>query len=414
MDYLISGNSSFMRDLNKANTLDIIRRRGPISQAELAKLLNLQPSTILRIVKDLEADGLIYQSGTGEVSPRGGRKASLWELNPTGAFAIGIDISVQEIVTVLVNFVGHTTDRLVVSCPSDRSASNVMEVVCDCVSQIIERNQTYTDRITGIGVGLPGRVDSTNGVAVYALYFNDWHNVPVVDMLSSKFKLPVYIEGGMQLMALGETWYGAGTDARNILCIGLRQGIGMGVVVDGQIYRGNHQTAGDIGHIIVEPNGIDCHCGRKGCLEATASERAIYEWVKEYVSKNGVAAFNGLISSVSELSMDKFYEAIREGNHLILDRIRESGRIIGRTLCDLVRIFDPDIIIVGGSFADASPVFLESVIESYIREKPNYAIEVPEISASQLKENSVALGAAVLVLSQYFRAIDYNRATNSN
>ncbi|MDF2723463.1 MAG: family transcriptional regulator [Paenibacillus sp.] len=392
-----------MREMNRANILDTIRKQRSISQADLAKLLNLMPSTVLRIMKDLENEGYICQTGTGVTGPKGGRKASLWSLKGTGAFAIGVDLDAEQIVAVMLDLEGQLVGRVSSPSPSDQPSSVVMRTVAELVEKLIDSRKEYAGQIIGIGVGMPGRVDRVQGVSNYAINFADWQNVPVVQLLEQKFAIPVYIEGDMKLMALGEKWFGAGGDAQNLLCIGFRKGIGLGIVIHGEIYNGMKDTSGDIGHVVVEPNGKLCHCGRKGCLEAIASEVALLEWLEAYIHSNGTDALGGIIRSVEDVHMENVYASLQANNALIMGRLEESGRYLGRFLSDLVRIFDPEKIILGGKMIDASPVLLNSVRQTFEADQPNYATDVPEVLGSELSDNSIALGGAALVLSQLFR-----------
>lgn len=405
MSDIVSGNPGLMRDMNRSNILDVIRKHSPISQAELAKKLNLRPSTILRIMRDLENEGLIYQCGIGEVSSKGGRKAALWKLNPKGASAIGVDLGAEEIITVLVDLQGNIIGRIRKPCPSDRHHSIVMEEVFDTIDYLFHEHAEYIDKIIGIGVGLPGKMDSENGISRYAVNFSNWNDVPVRQILKERFGLPTYMEGDMKLMALAEKWYGAGADAQNIICIGYRRGIGLGIVINGEIYKGDNYLSGDIGHIVVDPNGNKCICGRRGCLEAVASETAILEWMKEYIERNGVGNFNGIINSVDEVNMEKIYEALQENSFIVVDRMKESARYLGRAVSDLVRIFDPQKIIIGGKMLEVSPMFLKTVQNTFESEQPNYIKKVPNILPSGLSDHSIALGGAVLVLSRLFKAL---------
>lgn len=405
MAEFISGKAALLRDMNRSICLDSIRKQGPISQADLAKMLDLQPSTILRIVKDLENEGLIYQSGIGEVSRKGGRKASLWDLNAKGALAIGVDLGTDHIITVLVDLVGNAIGQIRVECPSDQPYDVIMEQIYESIEKLLsEQSQSIeASRIIGIGVGLPGKVDSNQGISRYALNFPNWKDVPVAKLLREKFNLPVFIEGDMKLLALGEKWYGAGMDARNILCIGFRRGIGLGIVANNEVYKGSHETSGDIGHVIVDPNGTLCYCGRRGCLEAIASQIAIVNWAKEYIKRNGTNAFNGVVNSAEEVSIEKIYQLLEEDNFLVVNRIKECGRYLGRVLCDLVRVFDPDIMIIGGRILEVNPVFLETVIETFKEEQPSYAKDIPDVLLSKLSDHGVAFGAAVMILSRLFK-----------
>ncbi len=392
----ITGNPAFMHDINRTGVLDIIRRMGPISQAKIANILGLRPSTILRIVNGYLEDGLVHSTGMEESGVKGGRRATLLQLNPKGAYAIGVDLHSSEILIVLLDLSGALVDEIRKPCSSDLGTDAINQNIVTGIRELLTLHPHCQDRLTGIGVSFPGKVDSDQGLAIYASNFTHFKNVPLAQKLEDVFHAPVLVEHDMRAMAFGQQWLDGGS--QNMLCLGFRSGIGLGIVMNGQLYRGSNQLAGDLGHIIVDPEGPLCNCGKHGCLEAISSERAILTKFREYLIKKEKFTTKQIETSMRDVTL-----AVQEGNIEVLEIVEEAAVHIGKTLYDLVRIFDPEKIIVGGAIIATSSEFLNTIQATYNNMHPTYAGFVPEIVTAQFGERSIAIGAATIMLSKSFQ-----------
>lgn len=396
-----SANPSLIRDINRTSVLDVMRRTGPISQADIAKILALQPSTIMRIITELLEERLIVSVGQGQTTSKGGRKATLLELNKDGAYAIGVDLNADEVIAVLLDLSGAIVAEVRTDCPSESGPNPVLDTVKQSIEALLAQPIVSADRIIGIGVSVPGKVDSVTGTSVIAINFRDWFNVPIGEQLKQAFQLPVYVEHDMRSMAFGEMWFGNEYD--HMLCLGFRSGIGLGLVLNGELYRGAHQLAGDVGHVIVDPDGPPCSCGRKGCLEAVASEKAIHNNVRRYVQQHSLSSAGNRKMTMEELNIRFIYETFRQGHPDITAMIKEAADYIGKTLCDLVRVYDPQAIVIGGNVLASSSEFLDLVRSAYQSMQPNYADDIPSIQPARFGEHSIAIGSASLMLSRLFK-----------
>jgi predicted NBD/HSP70 family sugar kinase len=369
----------------------MIRRHGPISQSDLATMLNLQRSTILRIIKDLESEGLVKEVGKSASSSKGGRRASLLELKEDGAFAIGVDFEADSIVASLVDVLGRHVGfiRNPISVPGTKE--QVLQSLADTIEKLLHAFPEHRERIIGIGVAMPGQVDSESGLSIYAANFKDWRNVNIANYLYGKFQIPVKIEHSLSLMALGELWYGEGSP--NMICLGFRHGIGLGIVTNGIIYRGGHRFAGEIGHINVVENGEQCRCGGHGCLETVASEWAMLDMLNKEYSDSEKKRFK---------TMEDLYAAFRSGDPALEKFADRGAHYIAKVLSDIIRVLDPDKIILSGNILSAYPKLKEK-IEQYLQEmKPQYAEEGAVVSLSKFDPFSISIGAATLILSGLF------------
>lgn len=375
---------------NQAKVMDLIRRAGPISQAQIAKILSLQPSTILRNVTELMDEGFIISSGMVKASAKGGRRATLLELNPKGAYAVGVDIGMEKIITVLVDLSGRVAAEIRKDWTEDEDAQSIMDKVKASIHDIFMTEAAPAERVLGIAVSLPGKVDSEAGVSVYALNLRNWRNVPVASTLEQEFGLPVYVEHDIRAMAFGEMWFGE--DCQNMICMGYRGGIGLGIVINGEVYRGSNQFAGDVGHVVVDPSGPLCECGRKGCLEALSSEKALLNKFRKLKGPAEDAPF----------AIQDVYDAMKQGDQEVLDLIQETAVHMGKVLSDLVRIFDSERLVVGGNRLATSEEFIHFIRKAFQENQPNYADPDLEIQSSHFGEQGIAVGSAAIVISRLF------------
>jgi N-acetylglucosamine repressor len=391
-----TGNPTLMHDINRTGALDVIRRMGPISQSKIATILRLQPSTILRIVNGLLEDELVHPIGMEESGVKGGRRATLLQLNPKGAYAIGVDLHSSEILIVLLDLAGTLVGEIRKPCSSNSRTDDIIQNIINGIHELLNLHPGCQDRLTGIGVSFPGKVDTDQGFAIYASNFTYFKDVPLAQMLKDVFHIPVLVEHDMRVMAFGQQWFDGGS--QNMLCLGFRSGIGLGIVMNGQLYRGSNQLAGDLGHIIVNPEGPLCNCGKYGCLEAISSERAILNKFKEYSLNK-----RDMQNAQEETSIRDVSLAVLEGKTEVLEIVVEAAVHIGKTLYDLVRIFDPEKIIVGGTIIASSSEFLSTIQTTFNNMHPTYADFVPEIVTAQFGERSIAIGAAAIMLSKSFQ-----------
>ncbi|WP_413382583.1 ROK family protein [Alkalihalobacillus sp. 1P02AB] len=389
----ISGNPSYIRNMNRANVLNIIRQNGPITQTQIAKALALQPSTILRIVHDLVDEERIKEIGKNEAGSKGGRRASMLDLDEKGAYAVGVDLGSEEIIAVLINLKSEVIAEVRKDLPFEEGAPSVLKVAKEVIVELLTLQLVPKERVVGIGVSMPGKVDSQLGISVYAINFKNWNNVPIREELEKAFDLPVYLEHDIRSMAFGEMW--KGEECKNIICLGFRRGIGLATIINGELYRGSNEFAGDVGHISVEPNGPLCSCGKKGCLEALTSEEAFIYKYGEMINRPS-----------EEITIPFIFQAMNNGESLALELIKDKSRYMGKVLSDLARVFDPERIIIGGNCIASSEQFLAFVRSSFQMNQPNYADPNITIESTYLGENGCAVGAAFVVLSHLFKVTE--------
>jgi predicted NBD/HSP70 family sugar kinase len=376
--------SSTIRDINRQFVLNYIRDREPISRADIARSTELQRSTVSTIVEELKEEGLIEEIGAG--ASTGGRRPTLLRLRAAGATAIGVDITPSSTAIVTSDLVGRVLarERFENSPRPDELAAQVIERLREIAAR------EYEGAIAGVGVSLPGLVDTGSGRAIYIPYFR-WRDWPIAEEIERATGLKARVDNDANAAALAELWFGRPevSEARDFIIALVAEGIGTGIVFDGQIYRGERGAAGEFGHMIVAQNApVACSCGNSDCWEAFASERAA---VARYLNNSGAAA-PVLFAEVVERALG--------GERPAIDALTETAHYLGIGISNLIVGLSPEAVVVGGQITRAWAIIAPS-LEETIQRSIRRGLPSARIVASTLSEPTM-MGAISLVLASKF------------
>ena len=262
-----------LRLVNSRILLSILSDRQPISRAELAKVSGLNKATVSMITGELLRDRyIVEEDGTGRTTPIGGKPPTPLRLNPLRHGIFGLDVRADETILALADFNSRIVARA--SFETGADARTFLEEIGREIGRLREEHPEFID-VAGVGVSLPGPVNSQIGKFLASVVLH-WSDVPVVEWLEKSSGLPVIIDNSARCAALAEIWHGKAqyTQARNLLYVGVSAGLACGIVIDGALYRGGNNVAGQFGHVMIDPNGPECRCGQRGCWDLYASEKA--------------------------------------------------------------------------------------------------------------------------------------------
>ncbi len=392
-----TGNSKFLKAYNEAGILDRIRIKQAVSRADLSKETGLSPTAIGVIVSSLIEKEYIHEIGTGESN--GGRKPVLLELKPDSYYSVGLDIEVDSIQYVLTDITGrlvHEGSALL----SENTAEAVIKASEACTRQIMAECSIGQDRLLGVGISVPGMVDSISHRVVLAPNLG-WEDADPAGLLKERLGLPIYIENEAMSSAICENWIGACQVAGNFVCVNIKSGIGAGIFAGGRPYRGTGGTAGEVGHVVVDENGPKCGCGNYGCLETMASTGSIVEKARKMVRQGVVSNLNH-IENVDEISLDDIVGAARSGDAAAVNVLDEASRYLGIALSNLVNTLNPSRIVLGKDFTvygDLVLGTLRSIIDTKALKRPASNVE---LIISEIGERASTLGAAIIPLKKLF------------
>lgn len=265
-----------MKQINKNIVLHAIRKAEKISRKDLAVNVGLTAGTITNLVNECIEAKLVFESGSG--TSAGGRKPIYIELNPNSGYVFGIELNVNRIECILVNFKAEVIDSITELTRIEKGPEYTVEQIANIIDKLIQKNDIKQEKIIGLGLVSSGPFDREKGVMINPPNFTGWGVIHIKEMIESKTGIITIFEKDTSGAALGEYWFGGLNHSRKLFFLGVNYtGIGGGMVIDGDIYHGNKDNAADIGHIIVDINGTKCTCGKSGCLEAIVSGKTVIE-----------------------------------------------------------------------------------------------------------------------------------------
>lgn len=385
-----------IRNLNRHATVDLIRfTSSGISRVELARQLQLTRAAITEIVNDLQAAGIVREV---DIHYPAGRHPISLEINPDLGYVLGIDIGATHLTVLLADFSARIVKEAETLLDIKSGPTVCLEIVDRQIDAILKDAGITLQDIRAIGVGVPGPIVIETGAVSNPPIMPGWNDFPIRDHFAALCSVPISLNNDAELGALGEWAYGAGRGERNLVYVKVGTGIGSGLLLDGQIYRGATGSAGEIGHITIDENGPECSCGNRGCLEAMAGGRAIAKRAVEAV-RNGQRTQLASIRPVEKLTARDVISAARSGDLLAQQIVAEAGAHLGTAIASLVNLFNPSMVVVGGSVAQIGDLFLEPVRNTVHRRSLHAASRTVRISTALLGRRSTGMGAVVQALS---------------
>jgi glucokinase-like ROK family protein len=383
-----TGDQYLVKKINKTYVLETIKKYDPISRIEIAVKTGLNKGTVSSLVSELIKENIIQELGPGLSS--GGRKPILLRFNNKAGFSIGIDIGVNYILVVLTDLNGNIVNKEHHKIVDD-SFDQVMSLMIDVIRRLIDNAPDSPYGIVGIGIGVAGIVN-VDGEVLFAPNL-DWSNVNIKEPLKKEFNLPVLVDNEANAGVIGEKQFGAGKDTSNLLYLSVGIGIGAGIIIDGQLFRGSSAFSGEVGHFSIEPHGLECPCGNKGCWELYASEKALLSKAQQ------------LFSDHKNMNIDQLVELADNGNTQAIDLISTIGEYLGIGLSNLINTFNPDTILIGNRISKIKR-WLETPINKTIHDRAlPYHLKHLKIAFSDLHLHSAALGASSFAIDHFFTAL---------
>jgi glucokinase-like ROK family protein len=382
--------------IGQGRVLRLLRDEGSKSRAELGELAGMTRSRLEAELSRLMQVGLVQEGG--KAASRGGRRSTLVELSPFLHFG-GVDLGATSIRVAVLT--GELEVKAQVAEPVDlrRGPEPVLGRVAEMLEKLA-RDQGV--QFAGIGAGVPGPVRFREGMPVSPPIMPGWNEYPVRDTLARRFGCPVLVDNDVNVMAVGEHWGGVARSVDNYLFVKIGTGIGCGILIRGEVYRGIDGCAGDIGHINVDPDGPVCACGNSGCLEAMFGGAAL---VRDAVS----AARSGTSEALAErlargdgITAEDVGQCAAEGDPVAIGLIRDGGRRVGLVLAGLVSFINPSMIVIGGGLAGLGHLLLAEIRGVVYRRSLPLATGNLPIVLSELGPSAGVVGAAAMISDHVF------------
>ncbi|AKL68378.1 MULTISPECIES: ROK family transcriptional regulator [Streptomyces] len=376
------GSQSSLHRANLERVVRAVRLAGSLTQAEIARATGLSAATVSNIVRELKEAGTVEVTDTSA----GGRRARSVSLSGDAGIVIGVDFGHTHLRVAVGNLAHQVLAEESEPLDVDASWVDGFDRAEALVGRLILGIGVGREKVIGVGLGVPGPIDVESGTLGSTAILPGWAGINPRQELSQRLGVPVYVDNDANLGALGELVWGSGRGVKDLAYIKVASGVGAGLVINGQIYRGPGGTAGEIGHITLDESGPVCRCGNRGCLETFAAARYVLPLLQG--------------SHGPELTMERVVELAREGDPGCRRVIADVGRHVGSGVASLCNLLNPSRVVLGGSLAEAGELVLAPIRESVGRYAIPSAARQLSVLTGSLGGRAEVLGALALVLSE--------------
>lgn len=359
---------------------------------ELSKELVISVPKVTAVVGELIKEGLIQDYGKIESS--GGRKPNLYGVVPDSAFFIGVDVKQSHVNIGLLDLQKNLisiTENLPYTLNNTRES---LDTLCQHIKTFIAGLAVSRDKIRGIGINLSGRINYATGYS-YSFFF--FEERPLSEIIEQEVGIRVFLENDSRAMAYGEFCAGVVEKEKNVLFLNLDFGIGVGIMIDGQLYYGKSGYAGELGHVPIFDNELICHCGKKGCLETEGSGWALVRLFREKLREGSTSVLTRNGMNLDAITMEDIIQAAKNDDVLAIELIAKLGENLGRGIAFLINVLNPELVILGGSLATTKEYLLLPIKTSLNKYSLSLVNNDTQLKLSKLGEHAGIIGACLLV-----------------
>ncbi len=314
---------------------------------------------------------------------------------------LGIDLGGTKILTAVADTQGNMLSRDHSVTPAKEGQDVVVKSILESVDRALEQAHISAADLAAVGVGAPGLSNPESGILFTSPNLPGWKDVPLRDIVERELGKEAFLINDANAAAVGELYFGAGKGARNFVYITVSTGIGGGIIIDGKIYTGSTGTAGELGHMVIDDEGPQCNCGNRGCWETLASGTALARESRHRIKEGAATSILKYADgNIEKINAEAIHEAAQAGDKLANELIAQTAYYLGVGLANLINIFNPEVIIIGGGLSNIGDILLEPASEEAKRRAFKQAYQAVRFARAQLGRNSGVLGAAAFALEQ--------------
>lgn len=381
--------------LIKKTILFLCIEHGEHSISALSDAVGASVPTVTKLIGELIDEGFMIDLGKSGTS--GGRRPSIYGLNPEAGYFVGVDIRNTHACVAVTDFKGgliaFKDDIPFKMLANEESIHNI----ASSIREFISRENIEWNKIMGLGVSIPGRVNPVTG---YSNNYSFDDNRPISRILEEDLGIHIVLENDSRAMTYGE-YLGGGLKEKNMLFVNVSWGLGMGIIADGRLYYGTSGFSGEFGHFPLLDNGQMCRCGKLGCLETGASGSALVRMITDNLAGGGASSLAPKFKAEGKVNLNDIFEAVRNEDTLAIETVEQIGTNLGKGLAGLINIFNPQLVVIGGKVAVAAGDYLMLPIRTAIkRHVLNIANQDTSIKLTKLRQKAAPIGAALLVRSR--------------
>ncbi len=387
-----------IRKQNRLRILKEIRRAGTISRVELSARTGCSRATVTNITAELIERGIIYEKET-RVTEAKGRRRIMLAMDPSVAYVVGVKVMAFNIGIAIIDFEANVLGSLSIPVRSDsRPLSHLADLIEDGVRICIKESKIEMERVRGVGMAIPGFVDHGHGRCLWTPLYNDSQG-DLCAFVKERLSIPAFIENDANAITLAEQWFGHGQGVDDFLLVSIEHGIGMGIVVNGELYRGHSGIGAEFGHSVVVPGGRKCRCGKSGCIEAYAGGDGIMRAITQ-ANETGEWTHPNL----NTLFLEEVIEMAKAGDPFLRGLFQRGGEVLGQGIASLLQIFNPAKIIITGQYVNVGDMLFDPMLKTIkeLTNPPQY--EATELFILQWQSTDWARGAASIVLQEMYES----------
>lgn len=387
------------KDFNSFWILNYIQKSGALSRTQLASLTKLPPATITNITHDFLESGVLEEAGATTTGR--GRNQTLLQISRK-LCAIGMNVERDQLVAILSDVTGTVLQQVRRTYERDDTPQHILDLVLDCIHELIRSNPEM--HIIGIAVGDPGSPDSTGEHSLVSTQLNNWKKISIKHHIQDHFNLPVFVEMNDRLKALAEMRYGIAAGCSNFICLHLGYGIGMSLVCEGRLVRGNSGYAGEFGHIPLAGHQELCPCGSRGCLETQTSLAYLFRSLQEALQRGIPSYLDQICPDTEQLRLEHLCQALEHQDRLVSGYVYDIADRLGDAVSSVVTLLNPKMVIFQGQMCALGEP-LTGEIQSVIRRKAfPFSLDALEFHVSSLGDLAGPLGASTLVFDDFLHS----------
>ena len=376
---------------NRDLVLKTIFAQKAISRAEIARVTKLTRATVSDMVATLIGEGLVAEVGYG--SSIGGKSPILLSLVADSRYLIGVNLAQDKFIGAIVNLQGEIKEMIEIPI-SDSDGQQALQFVYQILDRLMKKDWKP---VIGIGVGTPGLVNTRDGVVVNAVNL-DWQDLPLAQLLKDRYHLPVSVLNDSQANAIGEFVYGGNHDPdSNLVVVNVRHGIGAGILINGRLFQGDGGGAGEIGHVMVQENGMLCRCGKRGCLETVSSTKAVMQRARELA---GQYDHSKMAQDPSKITLDSIVMAFQGNDPLAQRVVRDATHYLGISIANLVGTLNIQKIVMTGEMSHFGEAWLKLIEESMQQSGLTHMVQRTQLEIGKLDFRGYILGASALMFME--------------
>ncbi|MDR0510356.1 MAG: ROK family protein [Rikenellaceae bacterium] len=401
-------NNSFLQQASEGNRSALLKKEiirqcitgGYYTIPELSREMNISVPTVTKLIGELKDEGFVYDFG--KHGANGGRKPSIYGLNPDAGYFVGVDLKNDRMDMGVIDFKGNFTEYQTFRNFLLENSQQSFDELCSIINSFLDGLPVSRQKILAVGINLSGRVNSESGYS-YSFYFVE--EKPIAMLLEEKLGCNVYIENDSRAMAYGEYMMGAAHNERDMLFVNASWGLGIGIVIDGRLCYGKSGFSGEFGHFPFFENEIICRCGKRGCLETGVSGSAVHRMFLEKLGEGRASMLSGRYKKGEPITLDDIMLAVTKEDVLAIEITEEVGNLMGRAISGLVNLFNPELIVIGGTLATARDYLMLPIKSAINKHSLLLVSKDTTIKFSKLGEKAGVAGACMLSRGKLLRLL---------